>query len=574
MKNFIEAPLSKSTEDALEAGGTATKAVTQIANVLSSGSPTGISAAVSGKIFSNIKYFNITYSIELEQALATWKSNFISLGFSVDTPDWIENKIVNQPVPYMFEKREISSSFLRNFWQNLTMIILISGVLIIISLINCLFTKIKNKLIPASFVRVAKVTVQNFLLNQLYGVYGEIVLLSLLEWRSINFSQGITGLSFTFALIFLCLMFVSLGFHILLLRKYQRIRKQCTVLKSDQMLTNFNQAHKGSQVLFRDFKDQTIIQQAFLLFFTLRDIMISLTLITLFEHPLVQTILILLLNIIMFAYLIMKAPYKNNFDAAQQIFYEFVSLVVNITILIMAMFDRVSASATGMRKDMGKLIIIINFIFNFATLLFIIVKLFLEAKEAYFNYKKKTRNRKKNFVNILDSSLGNNSTSNLNSSSVIPTNKIFDTITPPFTKPFLGDLSRKTSVQSQPLTYKRNLLHPNSKNEKIVVQNLENLSSNFNDSQSSILIQNLDLDLRARENSSFSASSPNDHNETRVKLQEETKNPSFDSWKHLPTQDTNDPYKKEIHVDSQLIRRVGLYSVMKKLSKKKKNSLE
>jgi len=55
------------------------RAVTHVVNAISGGTSLSISATVGSKIFTNIKFLNIPDPQNLEEALGTWRSNFISL---------------------------------------------------------------------------------------------------------------------------------------------------------------------------------------------------------------------------------------------------------------------------------------------------------------------------------------------------------------------------------------------------------------------------------------------------------------------------------------------------------------
>ena len=70
-----------------------------MATAVASGSPIGVSASLSGKIFSNIKYLNISYSQELLDAFQSWDSNFITLGFEPEMPNSIKQRMINHPLP-------------------------------------------------------------------------------------------------------------------------------------------------------------------------------------------------------------------------------------------------------------------------------------------------------------------------------------------------------------------------------------------------------------------------------------------------------------------------------------------
>ena len=359
----------------------------------------GVSASVAGKIFSNIKYLNISYSDELQQALLNWKSNFLTLGFSTNMPDVIEERIVERSVPYVFEKYDVPSSFLVNLYQQLSVLVIILLVFIGIKVLEWALKSFKT---GHRIFYTLRIMIQNFIITQLYGLYGDLVLYSSLEYRSMNLKLGVTGLSFGLSVVLLGVMLGCFAMHWYFLRKYQSLKRA----SGPDSLKEFSEKNKGSQVFMEDFRDESIVQQSFLLFLTFRDIAFSLLLTTLFEYPMIQTLLIFSFGVIMIIYLWVCKPFKNKFGLFQQGFYELVALVVNINIIILAFADQIDAYVYEMRQTIGKLIIIVNAVFNFGTVLLMITGLALIGKEAYQEYKmrqrRKTRKLKTSFNSTIE----------------------------------------------------------------------------------------------------------------------------------------------------------------------------
>lgn len=392
----------KTTIEVTGSTGTASRAVTQATAALSSGSPTGISASVAGKIFTNIKFLNISYSVELLDALETWGESFVNLGFLPDMPVSIEAKIAERPVPYMFEKYEVGSSFLLNFWNNFCFLIILTTAFISVVIMELALEKCFSRSDSIqSKLAVIRAMIQNFILTQLYSVYGDIVFYATLEYRSLDFSLGLTGLSFSLSIVFLVLMLICFGLHLFLIKKYQRIKKQAKISNNQNLLDQFVNSHKGNFVLFKDFKDHLIIQQSFLFFLTARDLAFSFILTTMFLHPLAQTILILILNLAMVAYLVWFRPFDSLFDASQQLFYEVITLSVNVSVLIMAVMDSIHSSGYQQRRELGKFLIIMNLIFNFGSLAFMLIKGWMVSKEIYESYKAKKKQQRKSKLSDL-----------------------------------------------------------------------------------------------------------------------------------------------------------------------------
>jgi len=97
----------------------------------------------------------------------------------------------------------------------------------------------------------------------------------------------------------------------------------------------------------------------------------------------------------MITYLLLRNPFVSLFDAIQQFFYEFITLTVSVSVLILAIMDAIDSRGRDLRNSIGGFIIIINLCFNFGALGFMLVKGWFTVKEIYQDYKAK-RQQKKN----------------------------------------------------------------------------------------------------------------------------------------------------------------------------------
>jgi len=370
--------LSKALQDTLTNSQLANSAANQIANALSKGSSVSLSAMVGGKIFFQIKYLNISYSGELQTALLTWLPGFVSLGLTPDMPDSIRDKIPDRHVPYVFEKYEVPSSFLVNFWESLGAVLFVATLWLIFRGMEFMMSPQKYPK-PASFVKKARTFIQNYLIAALCGVYGDVVLYGIIEYRTFVFGWNLSLLSLIISVILLITMFICFFYQFRLLVAYQRIKKQ----EHPSHVEEFKKRHEGSQVFFKDVKDDLLSQQLFIFFLTMRDIILSFILATMFEYPLAQTVIITLLNCLMIVYLFIKRPFGSKFDFAQQLFFEFVGLGVMISVVINAVFDAGKYEAHQGRKNIGKLLMIANMMFNFVTAIFMLIIIVQSLIECY-----------------------------------------------------------------------------------------------------------------------------------------------------------------------------------------------
>jgi len=119
---------------------------------------------------------------------------------------------------------------------------------------------------------------------------------------------------------------------------------------------------------------------------------------TMFEYPLAQSILIIILDCLMIAYLFIKRPFESTFDFYQQLFFEFVGLGVMISVFVNAVFDSGKYETIQGRNNVGKLIIVSNILFNFVAVAFMLILIGQSLLEFYKDQKEKRAKRLRPFT--------------------------------------------------------------------------------------------------------------------------------------------------------------------------------
>ena len=354
-----------------------------IVSVASLTNPAAILMGILAKLFSYIKYLSIGYSPGLEEALRNWSSNFISLDFDVTMSSDLEDESTYRSLPAKFVEYEVSPRFLVNLWSQIFPLMVALGILGIFFALEKYFSYKKKTFRFSYMLKNVRMASQNFVLIFFYDSFGDFFLYSILEYRSIQKITSMTRLSlFVSSLFLLCGIFITI-IHLKMLIQQEKVRKKTHALNLDEFLKE----NENIEVLFSEFKDRTFVQQAFPLFVLARNIFFNLILVTLFGHPLTQTILLLLGNLIMYVYLIFKRPLRERLDNIQQFLAEFCLIVVSVSILVMAALDTQNKSATSARYHLGNLIIAMNFLFNILVIIFLLSKIFIWAREFYLERK-------------------------------------------------------------------------------------------------------------------------------------------------------------------------------------------
>ena len=192
------------------------------------------------------------------------------------------------------------------------------------------------------------------------------------------------------------------GLHWGLLIKYRKLKLEIGT-RSSELLEKFIEKHSVLKVLFEDFRDENLLHHGFLSILVARDTLVSLTITILVSYPLTQSVILSGFSVLMCGYLALKNPFVHRLERASQIFLESCLLIVNLSVLNLAILDDLSESAITERSRFGLAIININIILNIAGVLIMGLRISQEIYSAYREYcEKKKRRRVSEVINLSD----------------------------------------------------------------------------------------------------------------------------------------------------------------------------
>jgi len=346
---------------------------------LASGSSLPINFGLVAKIIRNLKYLNVTVSSELQVTFSSWK---VSSGFLKAPKSWsLESR--SKPLPVVFSRYGLDPVFLINYWKPfiLTMVGFVLFVVFKIMEVSLNRGNQQNDSIP----RKVNLAASNFALTQVYSNLDDVIFYFVLDARSTEFDDAFRGFSLALALVLILAGGIILGFHGYLLQKYQSIKRDKT---PTDFLKKFLYKYENVKLIFQDFKDTTIVVQSFLWIHLVRALISSLIFTTLFEYPLVQVLLLLVLNIGMIAFISMKSPFKDLLGTCSQLFCEIILLLANICMLIMATFDQAGSYPIDAVKSLSTSVIVLNTILLFGSAILMVIAILKDLYVAYQAKKK------------------------------------------------------------------------------------------------------------------------------------------------------------------------------------------
>jgi len=364
-----------------------------IGSAFSSGGSLPFNFGLVSKMVRNVKYLNITVSSELRQSFVSWTA---TSSFLKAPQTWGSNSNSNSRIlQEVFDRYGLESAFLINYWK--TLILTLAGVVLfgIFKIIETCFTKDNSK--GRSIMRSIHIAASNFALTQFYSNLDDVVLYLAFDARTFKFDTSFDGISFIIGVIAMMIGIIAVGVHILLLRKYQGLKKK----QAEAEFEAFKAKSQNVDLLFKDFKDTGFSTQSFLLVYLIRCIITSLIFALLFDYPFLQILILLFLNAIMITYLLVVRPFKDFFDTCGQFFSEFILLLVNICMFILCIFDQVGSKPLEAIDKLSSCVIILNMILLVGCAIFLVISIL----RLFYNLYKIYRERKqiKNTALVLSS---------------------------------------------------------------------------------------------------------------------------------------------------------------------------
>ena len=341
-------------------------AAAAISNVIALGSSMPTNFGLVAKILRNSKYLNISVSEDLQETFCAWK---ISTGI-FPAP---EDSGSQGTLPWVFERYEMKSAFLINYWKTPTIILL--G--LVVGLLCFVMSKITFGKKISQIPRVVSLMTWNFVLAQFYGSIDEILFDFVIDARSDgSTSSGFRTFGFIFGLLLTLTGFGVAGLHGVILSKYQRIKKsQGSAGAKVDSVFQFLKKYERIKLFFKDFKDLGLFQQSFLLINITRSLLSSLIFTLLFGYPILQISLLIVLNICVLVYLVLKKPFKDLANTIAQYLCEGLLFVAYLCILVLAIMAEAESGAESSIKGFSMVVIVCNAVLLIGSAVFMLMKI-------------------------------------------------------------------------------------------------------------------------------------------------------------------------------------------------------
>jgi len=362
----------KSLVNGAQAGGTASGVIGLLMSLVDSANPSAFTMASLTKMLQYMKFLRIGYPPKLYLMLLLQKTASGGLNFVPEMSDSMKEGIPDKSLPMQFEIHKVHSNFLVGFWQPLISMVIIVGVAGILYLIETNLQEYKR--VHSMVTKISPHIRWNLFLMVFCSNYCDLAFYTAVSFMSANFGSGVAVLGFLICLSLNTLAFFIVVFMIQIIVSLRTARSH----NAEDEVKKQNEKYK---MVFEVFKDQTLFQQSFVIFFSIRAYAYSAVVGFFYNYPVVQAVLLLILCIATLAYLFIKRPMKVLINYIQLIFCEVIILSVNLCVLIMSMIDQQDPVDNGKKEGFGAFIIFMNIVISWSMPVFTGIKVILIIKE-------------------------------------------------------------------------------------------------------------------------------------------------------------------------------------------------
>lgn len=333
-----------------------------------------------------IRYININYPPQVQllfnaQSLTSTLTLLLPAIINID----IAVTFVNHPLPDNFDKYDQPSSFLANFWASLLILLLLLILIFICYAVTSVCAK-RNRV--ARLCASIKTTLQwNFCISLFISYYGSIILYSSFEFQ--------TAAESTHSTLAVTSLIICIGVNVIVLLIFAKIIQVLMLVRRHSLagphgLSQVISSHPGQEdhltrfsVLFEEYQPRSWLQQSFIPIYIVRVCGFYFVIAYLFEHPVLQSVLITIIGLAMLLYVGLKTPMKSKLDHWQFVLQELVLLVVNICVVILAAMDSTNNNSTEDRDRIGRVIVWGNLASQIILCIFSILSLVVQLRILY-----------------------------------------------------------------------------------------------------------------------------------------------------------------------------------------------
>ena len=326
-----------------------------------------------------MRYLDVGMPERLEKLVVRPGRGIFSFHFGLQLTSSADFSFYKEDFPYIYSRHNIESSLWFGYWQDLITLIIGIGAALFFFIIERISSGEGWEAVELISRRIRVILMWNYVLMVIAWSIDDLILFVAVTSMTLSKQKeapALTPVSFFLSLLCLCLeiVFIYGAFKIIQKRRH---------LQPDKV-KQFEHQYENCQVLYRGFKDNNMLNQFFFLIYMMRIGLPMFITVLGVKSPLTVSIFQLIINLAMLAYLLVMRPFKKLINQIQLVSYETLVFMMNICVIILAGKSRGSA-VNNFR--LGDVIIVGNYMINSLAIIFLAIKIYIEAKNLHKDLK-------------------------------------------------------------------------------------------------------------------------------------------------------------------------------------------
>jgi len=336
-----------------------------------------------------IKYTNVNLSPRLAGLAANRGRYFISIKFGFHMPEALQEKFTQGSLPTVFERFSTPSSFLVNFWRDLTSwaIVLLAG--LTFAIVEEISNQNDSPVSQAIFAYLKRAVFWNVMVMLYATSIGDIIMFASIQIRAVELNEPGDIVSLVLTIVLLISIPVSLFY---MTRHYSK-----THLPFGDSLVPPERAVKF-QVIIQGYSAKT---KKFYFTYILRIIILGVISAALVSTAVTQAVFNTLISAFMVFYVVRNKPIKRRINQIQLVCLEVIILITNFFMFLVSISSNKDNTLTTSGIFFADLVILGNFCIHILFLLFLLAKFVIISQDLYKLYKVKKDLAKIGCVNFI-----------------------------------------------------------------------------------------------------------------------------------------------------------------------------
>ena len=341
-----------------------------------------------------LRYLSIRYPTKLQYLLDM--SDQLSITIIPDMPSKAVKAFPQIDLPGRFGYYQEASSFTVNFWDAIITISIVAFILLISFLLSLYAWK--RKIIGVICNKAVQALKWNFCLATFIPFYQDIVLSSSFEFRAApSFLNNWQYFSFAECILINILsifIFAKIVSAIFLIKKDLRISSNSSTQTQQQQFNGLAE-WKDYKILYEAYKDTSLTHLMFVPLMIIRTYIFYATIAYFYFSPLAQMCLITSLSAFMLLFIVFVRPQRHKVEVAEAVILEVTLLVINISALLLAIFDTADVEVNDARSTIGDIIIWTSVGFSIGGCLYVVLKSIVQVAIVIKTYLSKRKSGQK-----------------------------------------------------------------------------------------------------------------------------------------------------------------------------------